>query len=243
MLKNILARIFALWTTIVFLATMLIAFPLIWATKFFPEPKRTIYFQNVSRVWMRTFFFLSFVRISIKGREYFERGRSYIVVSNHSSLMDIPLTTPFIPGPNKTIAKKEMAKIPIFGMIYQRGSVLVDRKSEESRKHSFIQMKAVLDSGLHMCIYPEGTRNKSSQPLQYFHNGAFKLAVDTGHPIVPTVIFNTARVLPPGKSFYWWPAKISMHFMEPIEVGSYSMEELKDETFNRMREAIVSRES
>ncbi len=58
--------------------------------------------------------------------------------------MDVPMTTPFIPGPNKTIAKIEMASIPVFGVIYKRGSVLVDRKSEESRKNSYVQMKEVL---------------------------------------------------------------------------------------------------
>ena len=58
--------------------------------------------------------------------------------------MDVPLTTPFIPGANKTIAKKELAKIPFFGMIYKSGSVLVDRKSDESRKGSFDEMKKVL---------------------------------------------------------------------------------------------------
>lgn len=239
MFKNIFGRIFALWATIVFLVTMLIAFPIIWATKFYPEPKASIRFQQAARIWMRVFFFLTFLRIRIKGREYFERGESYIVVSNHSSFMDIPLTTPFIPGPNRTIAKKEMASIPIFGMIYQRGSVLVDRKSDESRKQSFSLMKAVLDRGLHMCIYPEGTRNKTNEPLQYFHNGAFKLAVDTGRPIIPTVILNTAKVLPPGKAFYWWPSTISMHFLEPINVGSNSLEDIKDETFDRMKEFIL----
>src|SRR6185436_5631575 len=104
----------------------------------------------------------------------FKNGENYIVVCNHNSFMDVPLTTPFIPGPNKTIAKIEMAKIPLFGLIYQRGSVLVDRKNEESRKNSYIKMKDVLQMGMHMCIYPEGTRNKTTAPLQPFHNGAFR---------------------------------------------------------------------
>ena len=134
--------------------------------------------------------------------------------------MDVPLTTPFIPGANKTIAKIEMAKIPLFGMIYRRGAVLVDRKSEESRKNSFVQMRDVLNMGLHMCIYPEGTRNKTSDPLQRFHNGAFKLAIDADKPILPVVIFNTAKVLPVGKGFYFWPVRIKMHFLPPVPPDS-----------------------
>src|SRR5690606_5622448 len=121
-------------------------------------------------------------------KEHFEKGKSYIVTCNHNSFMDVPVVTPFLPGPNRTIAKIEMASIPIFGIIYQRGSVLVDRKKDDSRKHSFLQMREVLSKGLHMAIYPEGTRNKTKEPLQYFHNGAFKLAVDTGHAIIPAVL-------------------------------------------------------
>src|SRR5439155_14872246 len=109
--------------------------------------------------------------------------------------MDVPLTSPGIPGANKTIAKIEMARIPLFGMIYKRGSVLVDRKSEESRRKSFNKMKEVLQMGMHMCIYPEGTRNKTNEPLQRFHDGAFRLAVETKKDIMPAVIFYTNKVL------------------------------------------------
>lgn len=237
--KNILGRIFALWALIIFVPTMLIAFILIWATGFWKEPRRTQLFQHVARVWMRVFFFFSGVRISIKGREHFRKGESYVIVSNHNSFMDIPLTTPFIPGANKTIAKSEMAKIPVFGLIYKRGSILVDRKSEESRKRSLGRMKEVLEMGMHMVIYPEGTRNKTAEPLQYFHNGAFKLAVDTGKSILPTILFNTSKVLPANKTFFFWPVKVRMHFLEPVPVDFYSQDELKEEVFLQMKSHYV----
>jgi len=189
---------------------------------------------------MRIFFFLTGIRISIKGKNNFKDKQNYIVVSNHNSLMDVPLTTPFIPGANKTIAKIEMARIPLFGVIYKAGSILLDRKSEESRKNSFILMKEVLDRGLHMCIYPEGTRNKTNEPLQRFHSGAFKLAIDTGKPILPTVIFNTAKVLPANKTLFFWPVKIKMHFLEPVEVESQTAEQLKEKVFALMRDYYVN---
>jgi 1-acyl-sn-glycerol-3-phosphate acyltransferase len=190
---------------------------------------------------MTIFFFLSGLRISIKGRQNFAKGQNYIVISNHNSFMDVPLTTPFIPGANKTIAKKELAAIPFFGLIYKRGSILVDRKSEQSRKNSFLEMKEVLRLGMHMCIYPEGTRNKSNQPLQPFHNGAFKLAIDTGKPILPTLIFNTAKVLPAGKVFYFWPVKVHMHFLPPVSVAGKTLEELKGELFGIMTAYYVEK--
>ena len=151
--------------------------------------------------------------------------------------MDVPCTTPFIPGANKTIAKIEMLKIPVFGLIYKRGSVLVDRKDKNSRKESFAKMKAVLNQGMHMCIYPEGSRNKTDQPLTPFHDGAFKLAADTGKSIIPTLLFNTRKVMPVSKGFYFWPAKMEMHFLPEIPVPKGSdYQEIKETVFKVMEE-------
>ena len=89
--------------------------------------------------------------------------------------------------------------------------------------------------GLHMCIYPEGTRNKTAQPLQKFHDGAFRLASETGHAIIPAVIFGTAEVLPADKSFYLKPGLVEMHFLPPVPVNGKSTAELKEEVFNLMQ--------
>ena len=127
-----------------------------------------------------------------------------------------------------------MASIPLFGIIYKRGSVLVDRKNEQSRKESFGKMKDVLRMSLHMCIYPEGTRNKTKDPLQRFHDGAFRLAVDAQKPIIPALIFNTAKVLP-RKTFFFWPAKVQMHFLPQIEVTNKTVQQVKQEAFEIMK--------
>ncbi|MFT3747498.1 MAG: lysophospholipid acyltransferase family protein [Agriterribacter sp.] len=219
MIKNIFGRIWAAWGAIIFILTLLIVIIPIWLTNYIKEPGGTEIFRRISKLWMQVFIFLIGCRLIIRGKEHFIKGQNYIVASNHNSYMDVPLTTPFIPGPNKTIAKAELAKVPLFGTIYKRGSILVDRKSERSRKESFGKMKAVLDAGMHMCIYPEGTRNRTNEPLKSFHDGAFKLAIDTGKPIIPVLLFNTKKVLPgSSKPFYLWPAKMEMHFLAAIHV-------------------------
>jgi len=151
-------------------------------------------------------------------------------------MIDVPVSVPFMPGANKTIAKVELARIPIFGLFYKRGSVLVDRKNEESRAMSYIKMKEVLEMGLHMCIYPEGTRNKTDEPLQRFHNGAFRLSMDSQKPILPAIIFNSKKVLP-RKFFFFWPAKIELHYLKPVSQKDFSSpEKLKETVFNLMKE-------
>jgi len=238
-IKNFLGRLFALWAALLFTSSLVVFFIPLWITGFWPEPKRTVYFINLSRIWMKFFFVFAGVRRIIKGKENFKEGANYIIVCNHSSFMDVPLTSPGIPGGNKTIAKDEMARIPLFGIVYKRGSVLVNRKSEESRRQSYLKMKEVLQMGLHMCIYPEGTRNKTSQPLQRFHDGAFRLATETGKDIIPALIFYTNKVLPTQKAFFFWPHKVEMHFLPAVNVQNKTREQLKEEVFQIMQEYFV----
>jgi 1-acyl-sn-glycerol-3-phosphate acyltransferase len=243
-LKNFIFKILALWALIIFIITLLPVVLLIWIIGLYREPERTQFFTKISKVWMRIFFFLTGCRLKIKGWENFKKGEKYIVVCNHNSLMDVPVTTPFIPGANKTIAKAEMAKIPLFGLIYKRGSVLVDRNDKKSRQDSFRKMKNVLDLGMHICIYPEGTRNTTNLPLKEFHDGAFRLAVETSTPIIPALIFNTKKILPPGKSLYFHPAKIEIHFLQPVNISKgENYKFLKDKVYKIMSEYYSKHEA
>jgi len=240
-LREILGRIFALWAAIVFVGSLLLVWIPIWLTGFWPEPKRTVQVFRIFNAWMAFFFIFSGVRRKFTGRQYFQKGKNYVVVCNHNSFMDVPLSSPGIPGANKTIAKSEMAKIPLFGMIYKRGSVLVNRKSEESRRSSYSRMKEVLQHGLHMCIYPEGTRNKTAAPLQRFHDGAFRLAVETGKPVIPAIIVGTKKVLP-DKTFFFWPSTVEMHFLPPHAAEGRDVAALRDEVFEVMKAEVEKRQ-
>ena len=127
-------------------------------------------------------------------------------------------------------------------MIYKRGSVLVDRKNEESRRKSFLKMKTVLEMGLHMCIYPEGTRNRSAEPLQRFHDGAFKLATETRKPVIPAVIFFTSKVLPSNKTFFFWPHRVELHFLQEVAPENKTAQQLKEEVFAIMKNYLLSKQ-
>ena len=238
--REIMGRLLALWALVWFVLTMLLFFIPFFIFRFFPEPKRTRLFISFSRVWMKLYMPAIGCPIAVEGEEHFKKGENYIVLCNHNSFIDVPVSSTGIPGGNKTIAKIEFARIPIFGIIYRLGSVLVDRKSEASRRESIHQMKKVLQLGLHMCIYPEGTRNKTDQPLKPFHNGAFKLALDTGKPVIPSLIFHTKKVLPPDKPFFLQPHKLEIHFLEPVYIQpSDTIEELKRRIFEVMEQYYI----
>ena len=142
--KNIFARIWALWGLVSFLITFFIIFLPSMLAHLMNETKGQKYFIAVSRIWMNVWLFLIGCPVKVSGKENFKPGIAYIVVFNHNALLDVPLSAPFVPGGNKTIAKASFAKIPIFGTFYKRGSVLVDRKNEKSRTRSFDAMKKVL---------------------------------------------------------------------------------------------------
>ncbi|MCW3120929.1 MAG: 1-acyl-sn-glycerol-3-phosphate acyltransferase [Flavipsychrobacter sp.] len=246
MIKNILGRIYLVYLLIVFMITMLIVFVPIWIISMLPEPKRARALHSVFKVWMGAFMPLIFCPVSRKGKEKFKKGQQYVVVINHNSFMDIPVSSPWIPGPNKTLAKIEISKVPIFGIIYKCGSILVDRKSESSRKESFTQMRQTLSMGIHLCLYPEGTRNKSTEAMQPFFDGAFVTAIRSQAPIMPGVIFNTGKILPHDKKLFAWPMPVRFHFLDPIPTAGLSMKdlpELKNKVHKVMSEYYIANQN
>lgn len=228
LIKNLPGHIYFIVGMLLFIITMLVVFIPIYIVSKLPEPNRAKALHPVFRLWMGFFMPMVGCPIYRKGKEHFKKGQRYVVVTNHNSLVDIPVSSPWIPGPNKTLAKIEMAKIPIFGVIYKAGSVLVNRKNEKSRRQSFLDMENTLKLGIHLCLYPEGTRNKTSEPLQRFYDGAFITAIKAQVPIIPGLIFNTGKILPHNKKLWARPMPIRFHFLEPIATEGLTLDDVQD---------------
>jgi 1-acyl-sn-glycerol-3-phosphate acyltransferase len=238
--KNVFGTLWAVWAIVLFAVTMFIFMAPVLFIYFMNEPGRTHLFIKSAQIWMGVYMPLIGCPVTVKGKNNFQKNQNYIVVCNHNSLMDVPVSSPGIPGGNKTIAKVEFAKTPVFGVLYKMGSVLVDRKSEHSRRDSFNKMKTVLQMGLHMCLYPEGTRNKTGEPLKAFHDGAFRLAIETGKPLMPAIIFNTKKVLPANRKFCLLPKALHMHFLAPVYPQQFiNADQLKQHVFDVMWQYYV----
>lgn len=238
-IRDIFARIWAFWGLVSFVLTFLIIFLPSMIAYLIKEPAGQRYFILISRIWMNIWLPMIGCPLKVKGKENFKPNENYVVVFNHNTLLDVPLSAPYVPGANKTIAKSSFAKVPLFGFFYSKGSVLVNRKDERSRIKSFEEMKRVLANGMHMCIYPEGTRNRTAAPLKPFYDGAFKLAAETGKKIIPCIITGTKEAMPVHKTFYLLPKRLQMHFLPAINSESLTVKELKEKVFTVMIEELT----
>lgn len=227
-------RILAFWALFVFASTMFLFIWFYLPCFFLAEPNKTKWHRLISRIWMGIFLTLSGCRFKVTGKHYFKGLEPAVVICNHNSLIDVPVSTPFLPRTNKTIAKKSFVYVPLFGWIYQFGSVIVDRKSDQSRRASYEEMKRILRKGLDMLIYPEGTRNKTTAPLKSFYDGAFRLAIETNKPIIPVVLLNTKKILPAYPIMCFTPGKIQMDILAPINPKGHSVQSLKQLAFDTM---------
>jgi 1-acyl-sn-glycerol-3-phosphate acyltransferase len=87
-----------------------------------------------------------------------------------------------------------------------------------------------------MCIYPEGTRNRTAAPLKQFYDGAFKLATDSKKEIIPCLIMGTKQAMPVNKFFYLFPTALKMHFLPAVSAENITAKDLKEKVFNIMKE-------
>jgi 1-acyl-sn-glycerol-3-phosphate acyltransferase len=244
-MKNVLGRFFALYALLLFIVTMIPVLIWLWLSKIACMIFPTMIFEKILfatfRIWMGIFLPLIGCPLTVYGKEKFKSNQKFVVIVNHNSLLDIPISSPYIPGIAKTLGKDSFAKVPLFGFIYKAGSILVNRGNAKSRAESYGKMKACLEQGFHLCLYPEGTRNKTDQPLQKFHDGAFKVAIDAQVPLLPAIIKGTKAAMPANKFFYLWPTKISFTFLEEINTTGKMMEdvtELKKLAWERMKEEL-----
>lgn len=162
----------------------------------FGERYGTISYQFL-KLWSWTFSKLNFIRYVITGQNNIKSHHSYIYVSNHTSYLDIPGMCLTVPTQIRPLAKKELKKVPVFGWIVSRAAIIVDRSSNESRRKSMDHLKDVLKKGISILIFPEGTQNRSKDLLAPFYDGAFRIAVETQQPIMPMVIHNAGKLMPP----------------------------------------------
>jgi 1-acyl-sn-glycerol-3-phosphate acyltransferase len=183
------------------------------------------YFGGV--IWSRLNAFLTPMFVQVTGRENIQKGRSYVIVSNHQSLYDIFLIYGWLGIDIKWIMKKELAKMPGVGIGSKKvGHIFLDRSNPRVALESLNEAKRKLVNGTSVVIFPEGTRSKTGE-IGTFKKGAFKLALDLALPVLPITLSGTKDILPTG-TLDVKPGKALMVIHEPIEIHQHTEESLKD---------------
>lgn len=184
--------------------------------------------------------------IGIRHEEIYEaphdKKKQYIFVANHISYMDIPSFVRSIHQPVRALGKSEMAKFPVFGLIYRMAVVLVDRSNTEARAKSVRALKAALQKGISIFIFPEGTFNETGKPLKDFYDGAFRIAIETQTPIKPLLFLDTHVRMHYRGFFELTPGKSRTVFMKEIPVDGYTkanVAKLKQEVYSIMEEGLI----
>lgn len=206
-------------TTILAVVTLLVA----WI------PPRGAWSFAVMRAWSNALLAASLVRVEVQYAPELEPGRSYVFLSNHQSLFDIPVLIATAPGQIRMVAKRSLFQIPLFGWALKAGGFIsVDRADRSTATQTFAAASARLHQGTSILLFPEGTRSLDDTLLP-FQRGGFLLALKSGLPIVPVGIRGSRAIQRKG-SFAIHPGTITVTYGAPIDTAAYGLRRKRELT-------------
>lgn len=190
--------------------------------------------------------FITGTRITVKGYENIPKDQAVLYVGNHRSYFDILIVYSMVPGLTGFVAKKEMEKIPFLSTWMKLVNCLfLDRENIKEGLKTILTGIEHIKSGISICIFPEGTRNKQDGEMLPFKEGSLKMAEKTGCPIIPIGLNRTSTIFedhfPRIKK-----TKVTVEFGKPIHQEELSREDRKflgAYTQNIIREIVKSNQS
>jgi 1-acyl-sn-glycerol-3-phosphate acyltransferase len=231
--KYILILIWRVWFYCLVMITILIVLPVLLIVIFHERFYKTFY--KIANVWGKTILFGMGFRAEVIEMQEIVKKKSYMFIANHTSMIDIMLMLAVVKNPSVFVGKAELTKIPLFGFIFKRTSITVDRNCYSSRKEVYNEAKKRLNNGLSVCIFPEGLiPSDENVVLSEFKSGAFRLAIEHQIPIAPMTFYDCKKRFSytffsgsPGK------LRVKIHdLIETKDLTSKDRELLKKQTYN-----------
>jgi len=224
-LRQIAGLIWAVYGLLVFFLLVLLFFPF-YAVVLGLLPRRfsRVVIRFNHHVFPYLFFPLVGIRLKVHNRKILGRHQQYIIISNHRTAIDFVANPVAFPGLYLFLAKKELTRVPLLGFLVKRLCVLVDRKDPASAARSLEWLAKAFDEGYSVFIYPEGTRNRTGQPLGPFYSGAFRLSRDMDRPIAVLTLCNVHRRSATAQSLDLWPGTLHLRWsgiLYPAEFTSH----------------------
>lgn len=241
-MSKILSALYLVYSGLIFIGLMFIALPFVVLVTSLCSPLRGKRIGLlILRCWAWGFSLLSFYWVRTKNASQVNRNTPHIYVGNHGSYLDAIAVCISVPQSFSPLGKIEMAKVPVFGWIYQRIVVMIDRSSKESREQSVLSLKNEINKGQSILLFPEGTMNKTEAPLTDFYDGAFRIAIETKTPIQPFVILNNRKLLSRVRPLTAHPGLMTTVFLPAVAVNEYGITDvdtLKRKVYVMMEEAL-----
>ena len=196
--------------------------------KFSPMAKEISSLRIVQTVF-KAVLWVGGVNVTFIGEENVPKDTPVLYIGNHRSFFDVHLTYPRCPIRTGYVAKKEMEKVPLLSTWMKRLHCLfLDRKDIKQGLKTILEAIEKVKSGISICIFPEGTRNKNESELELlpFHEGSFKISTKAKCPIIPIAISNSANIweahFPKVK-----PTHVIVEYGKPIYVDELEKEDKK----------------
>ena len=197
-MRLLILFIWRIWFYILTTIPVTLLFPFLAISSIHPKGYNFV-FWCARYIWSPFVLFLSGFKTKISFEEDLPVGESFILVANHTSYIDPFVMFKISKNPFVFVGKKELLKIPIFGFVYKRAAVMVDRSSKKSRWEVYKRVDNKLSLGYSICIFPEIKYTDDTIFLNEFKRGAFKIAIDHQIPIIPMCFLDCKRKFP------WYP--------------------------------------
>lgn len=221
---------------------MLLIFPFVIISSFFGRIQGGNMVMRLCMLWADTWFPLIFIRHKKIFETPHDKTKPYIFVTNHISYLDSAIIPKAYRQPIRPLGKVEMSKVPVFGFIYRNAIVTVDRSSAANRAKSVRILKSIINKGISVLVFPEGTFNMGVSPLKEFYDGAFRLAIETQTPVKPVLFLDAYRRMPYDSLFSMTPGRNRIVYLDEIPVENYAIKEvskLKEEVYALMEKKLI----
>ncbi len=198
-LKSFLRTLFGVYALVFFCIALIPAFlSYVIVFSILPDKKAPVAAHRVSRLWAAVLFLFYCIRPEIRNKHFINPHTTYVFVSNHKSLLDIPLFARACRNTFRFLAKEELTRIPLMGYVIKRLYITVNRSDRKDRHRSMEIMNESLKEGISVFICPEGTRNRNDEPMLLdFKDGAFRLAIHSGKLLAVFTVLNSGELLSP----------------------------------------------
>ncbi|MBE5940647.1 MAG: 1-acyl-sn-glycerol-3-phosphate acyltransferase [Lachnospiraceae bacterium] len=178
-----------------FFAAAVIYMPVVYFIGLFSLDARHIISYRFGQLALKIALFISGTKVEVKGRENLPKpGEAVLYIGNHRSIYDIIISYSMVPPLTGYISKKEIKKVPILSWwMHLLNCLFLDRDNAKEGLKTILAAIEMVKGGKSVFIFPEGTRSKTDQMLE-FKEGSFKIAQKSGCPIIPVAFNNTSAI-------------------------------------------------